>query len=100
MKIAVAGHVLRSLRPLEGGDSGQGLKSLHPHLCAERYLEFWRFGVLCRSLWSLGAGVFGLEKYPEVLGQNFGRKMAKTHYGPEPPALKKAETAETKTTIT
>jgi hypothetical protein len=26
--------------------------------------------------------------------------MAKTHYGPEPPALEKAETAETKTTIT
>jgi hypothetical protein len=71
-KIAVAGHFLRSLQPLEGGDSGQGLKSLRPHLCAERHLEFSRSGDLGRSLQSLGAEVFGLEKYLEVPSQNSG----------------------------
>jgi hypothetical protein len=71
-KLAVGGHFLRSFRPLGGGDSGQGLKSLRPHLCAERHLKFSWSGDLGRSLRSLGAEDFGLEKYPEVPGQNSG----------------------------
>jgi hypothetical protein len=63
-------------------------KKPSPHLYAERHLEFWRSGDLGRSLRSLGTGVFGLEKYPEVPGQNSGRETAKTHFGPESPTLR------------
>jgi hypothetical protein len=98
-KIAAAGHFVQSLLPLGGRDSRQGLKAFAPISALSDTLSFggpetWpEFPVP-------GAGVSGLEKYPVVLGQNSGRKTAKTHFGPEFPALEKAEIAETKMTIT